>query len=267
MFTPMTKVEVECLGAQRDLIDAGMFVSKHRCAALVVAPAAVQAAIVDRSTRRDNYPIIAAVDFPSGRAFALDKMRDVPEDMFQADGFEVVLSVGRGGATCKNELHVIAETLKRYNSVADIRFVLNFFDRDDEEVAACCEECRVQTPQFVRLEAGYIPRTAAVVAAAAGEVHKRTATPIKVSGPPEAYWRANHDCLTQVEAILRVQGVGRIGLALSAARAMQRAAQAAAQGVGTPVAEGQTDGKAAQGEGAPATVQAGQRGLPRERGA
>jgi len=218
-----SKLEIEVGGLnQRELVDAGMFASKNRCQALMVPPTAVQAAIVDKSTRDGQYRIVAAVDFPAGREFALDKLRDVPQDAFEADGFEIVLSANRGEANCKNEIRAITDLIKRYNPLAEIRFVLGIFNRNDAEIKACCEEFKFSRPALVRLETSLVivPALTAIVAAVE-RVRADAPNLVKVCGLPKD---PREQC-QKVMALLKIPGVTRIGVSLDQARSILRMAQ------------------------------------------
>jgi deoxyribose-phosphate aldolase len=220
-----SKFEIEIGGMnQRELMDAGIFALKHRCQALVVPSVAVQGAIVDRSTRDGQYKIVAAVDFPAGSQFALDKLRDIPQDAFDADGFEIVLSRNRGEANCKNEIRAITDLIKRFNPLAEVRFVLNVFSRNDVEIKACCQEFKTSRPAFVRLEASLIVVPAiTAITAAVERIRADAPNLVKVCGLP----KEPGEQLQKAEALLKIPGVVRIGVSLDQARSILRMAQEA----------------------------------------
>jgi hypothetical protein len=208
IITP--KLEIQTQG-QREIIEAGTLAKKGRCSAIVVPPELVQGSVVDREMKKADYMVIAAIDFPGGREYALDKFRGLTEDVWSADGFEVVLSK-RGEAALNNEITTLTELIRQYNSLASIRFVFSPAERSEGEVKACSEQFKERMPHFVRVGVDFT--TTVPVNKTKEEIQKLTAkssVAVKVCGLER---EKEFECC---QDLLQIQGVQRIGVTLEQA--------------------------------------------------
>jgi deoxyribose-phosphate aldolase len=201
-------------GNVREAIQAGMFALKHRCQAIIAAPALVSSLLTDKAVRGGQFNVIAAIDFPNGRNFALDKWKDVGKEVLSADGFEVMLSMGRLPAECRNEIRIVTEFIKgQINPLAEMRFVLRVFDRTQAEIEECLKGIAAYPPAMIRLDhRTSAPNTIIDLKKqieAITLIRKHVATPIKVSG--------NLD-FQALKELSNIQKVHRFGVSMSQAR-------------------------------------------------
>jgi hypothetical protein len=130
MFQPMTKLEVNIRRgklAPTDMHNLSSFLIKNCIPTIIVDPEFIEPMIIERSKFNGGYKIITAVDFnDSGRHFALEKMRDLPQAMFATDGVEVLLTPNRNDKESHNELKAISEFIKQMKSTMEIRWVFGF---------------------------------------------------------------------------------------------------------------------------------------------
>lgn len=124
MYEIASKVELNVFDGKFPPIRIGEFVVKNQAPAIVVPPELVAPFIVDRSNKRGFYKIIAAVDFPHGSKFAMQKVRDMGRDALAADGFDILLSLNKTTGETFNEVKSVTEFLKSLNQVAEIRWTL-----------------------------------------------------------------------------------------------------------------------------------------------
>lgn len=120
------RLEINALDYKTQIPKIGEFAAQQRCPAIVALPQFVPALIAGRTGKTSFYKIIAAIDFPEGGNFAMQKVRDMGEDAFAADGFEVLCSVNRSAAEIYNEVKSVTEFLRSMNQVAEIRWVIPY---------------------------------------------------------------------------------------------------------------------------------------------
>jgi len=218
-FNP-TKLEIEVSSYDKqEFIDVGTFAFKNICPAIVVPAEAVQAAIVDRSMRNGQYLVIAAVDFMN-RNYALDKWRPYTDDIFGADGFEITIG-GRNEVQCANEIRTIMDYVKGYNSIAEIRFVLNS-SMSEATIKACAKEFIQRKPSFVRTDVNLVvERKAEDLSHVISTMSPIVAVPFKACGISAQDPAGQHKKAVE---LLSIRGVQRIGVTLKQARAIQKAA-------------------------------------------
>jgi hypothetical protein len=229
-ITNKLEIEIGQLN-QREILEAGTFSTKNHCQAIIVMPDAVAGVMMDKSTRNSQYRVIAAIDFPNGRNFALDKWRDISPDVLAADGFEILLSMGRTPADCRNEIRAIMEFIRgQVNPMAEIRFVIRAFERSEKELDECFEGFRKNPPNMIRLDHRLL-RAREIVKAVDAEkcnrkilddqikmieaLRSRMAIPIKVSG--------NVD-LAMVQELSKVHNTTRFGVSLAQAKSIMKEA-------------------------------------------
>ncbi len=124
MYEITSKVELNVFDTKVPPIRVGEFAVKNSVPAIVVPPEFVAPFVVDRTFKNGFYRIIAAVDFPFGKKFAMQKVRDMGRDALAADGFDIQLSTDRTTAEIFNEIKSVTEFLKSLNMAAEIRWTL-----------------------------------------------------------------------------------------------------------------------------------------------
>lgn len=157
MFDITTRFEVNVLrGANvaNDFNNLSNFLVKHRVPALVVDPMFIQPVLIERMRFRAQYKIIVAVDFDTGRRYAMEKLRPLPQEIFKADGLDILLSANRADKESFNEMKVLHDFIKNsINPMIEIRWVLGLRSRAYEDVANIMINLKkIPAPTFVRTD-------------------------------------------------------------------------------------------------------------------
>lgn len=126
----LTKLEINTIDAGVDPASAAEFAQKHRCPSIVVLPIQLAQVVNHKIANRGNYQIIAAVDFPRGNNFSLDKLMKAGDDISSAEGYDIVLSTERSQIEIKNEVNAITSFLKQINPIVDLRWTLKLHTED-----------------------------------------------------------------------------------------------------------------------------------------
>lgn len=157
MFDITTRFEVNVLrGANvaNDFNNLSNFMVKHRVPALVVDPSFIQPVLIERGRFRAQYKIIVAVDFDTGKRYAMEKMRPLPQEIFHADGLDILLSANRPDKESFNEMKILSDFIKiSVNPAFEIRWVLGLRKRSYEEVSNIVLNIKkIAAPIFVRTD-------------------------------------------------------------------------------------------------------------------
>ena len=109
-LTTRMEINVTAKTVAADIGQLSTFVVKNRVPVVVTDPQFLETITLDRlkfgggRTGRLAYKIICTVDFPRGKAYALEKLRDLPENViFLADGFDILLTGGRSAHQTRQE--------------------------------------------------------------------------------------------------------------------------------------------------------------------
>jgi len=217
-ITTLMELDVQ-KGNQRDVIDSGMFAVKNRCPAIVTVPELIAPMLADKSMRNGQYVVIAAIDMPGGKLFALDKWRDIGTDVLAADGFEVMLSKNRTPAEYRNEIRTITEFIRgQVNPLAELRFVLQVNDRSDVELTEIAKGLASFPPTYVRTDYRLsIPGGSLDHKGIVERIRKHVAVSVKVSG--------NIDYETILE-LKNVPGIKRFAVSVAQATEALKASRA-----------------------------------------
>lgn len=120
------RLELNALDYKTQLPKIGELAAQYRCPAIVAHPQFVPGLVAGRTGKTAFYKIIAAVDFPEGRNFAMQKIRDLSQDAYSADGFEILCSVNKSASEIYNEVKSVTEFLRNMNQIAEIRWVIPY---------------------------------------------------------------------------------------------------------------------------------------------
>lgn len=206
------KLEVNLLDSKTNPVFVSEFLIKNRIPAVVVSPEYVTQLVLHRASRRGQYKIICALDFPKGGKFALDKIYHANPDLASADGFEILLTRARTGIESKNEMKALFGFLRMNNSLAEIRWCLGALTRSDEDTVSILKNMGGFPPSFVRIDSHLeTPRATIEKHQSLIELFREHVPyPIKVSG--------NVD----LETIQTLKGVKRFDVSIEQAEALVR---------------------------------------------
>lgn len=127
MSNPSTKFEINLIGGTNsDLTTGILFAHKNNCPAVVVPQQLIPNAIIERQRMRSGFKIILAVDFENkGRNYAINKFRDLSQDAFAVDGYDILLTPDKTMIELGNEMKALKEFLRNINSLTEIRWTIN----------------------------------------------------------------------------------------------------------------------------------------------
>lgn len=151
-FQVTGKIELNLFNPRINSKTVADLVIKNRVPVIVTDPMYVAALRSHRAIRNGQFKIIAAIDFPKGVNFALDKLKRTHPDFAMADGFEVMLSTNRSEIELRNEMKTIYEFLKMQNGLADIRWCLGAYTRDQVQVEKLLKGMGKFPPSLVRVD-------------------------------------------------------------------------------------------------------------------
>jgi hypothetical protein len=157
LFNYTSKLEVNVRQgptAASDFVNLPTFLIKNRIPVLIIDPAFIEAAIVDRSRCNGNYQIITTVDFDTlGKSYALEKITHLPRVAFNIDGLEILLTANRNDKESLNELKAISEFVRgSVSQLMEIRWVFGFRIRKHSELANFMPHLKNYPANFLRLD-------------------------------------------------------------------------------------------------------------------
>lgn len=156
MFDITTRLEVNVLrGANvtSDFNNLSNFLVKHRVPVLVVDPTFIAPVLIERMRFRAQYKIVCAVDFDTGKRYAMEKLRPLPQEIFKADGLDILLSANRADKESFNEMKVLRDFIKdSINPTIEIRWVLGLRSRTYEAVANIMPHLKKVPGSYIRTD-------------------------------------------------------------------------------------------------------------------
>jgi deoxyribose-phosphate aldolase len=155
MFNITTRLEVNIQGvaAGADINGLSTFVSKNKIPVIVSDPAYIEGVLVERSKFLGQYQVICTVDFPNGKHFASEKMRDLPKAAMLADGFDIMVSAKKTDRESLNELRAISDFILKYvDPTKEIRWVLGLRHREYDDVRNMMSHFKNCPAKFIRTD-------------------------------------------------------------------------------------------------------------------
>ena len=137
MFNITTKLEINIRpgpSLSTDMNQLPTFMIKSRIPVLICHPSILEGAMIERLKTKATYKIYSTVDFDNGKRYAMDKFLDLPKQIFECDGLEILLTANRTDKESFNEMRAIKEYASRLNSLIDVRWVLGLRTRTYESV-------------------------------------------------------------------------------------------------------------------------------------
>jgi hypothetical protein len=178
-------LEINMLTPDTDFRAISNFAIKHRVPALVIAPEFAPMVLTDRSAKSGQYQIIAAIDFPDGKNFCLDKFNTLDVMSLEVDGMDILLTRGKTEIEARNEVKALTEFLKgSVNPTLNIRYVYGYYTREWPEIENLLKATEAHPPHAIRLDQ-HLELPNVDLERHVGAVKKlkeKTPKPIKVSG-------------------------------------------------------------------------------------
>jgi hypothetical protein len=180
-----SKLEINMLTPTTDPRAVSDFAVKNRCPAVVVAPEFAPMMLVDKSAKGGQFKLIAAIDFPDGKDFCLDKFKNLDVMSLEVDGMDIMMTKGRTEIEASNEAKTLVEFIRgSINPVSDIRFVLGYYTKEWPEIENLLKAAKAHPPDMIRVDQHVsLPNANAETHAGAIEkLRALTPKPLKISG-------------------------------------------------------------------------------------
>ena len=152
MFRGSSRFEINLFESTGvEVATASTYAIKNRVPSIVVSPNLFAFAVLDKSTKMAQYKIIVAIDFENlGKNYAIDKLRDLPQEVLGSDGFDVLITPNRTEMETMNELKGIKAFLQQSNPLAEIRWVIDERWNDEDKIKIL--ECAQKVPvNYIRI--------------------------------------------------------------------------------------------------------------------
>lgn len=187
MFNITTKLEINIRkspSVATDVIGLNILMVKNKIPALIIDPEFIEPMFFERTKVNGTYKIITTVDFYNGRAYALDKLKDLPRFALESEGLEIMVSPNRTDKESLNELKTIVEFLKKINPLLDIRWCLGLRTRSYDSVKFPLTHFKTWPCSFIRTDINLqVPNlTVEKHRADIAYIKSLSGLPIKVSG-------------------------------------------------------------------------------------
>ena len=185
MSNIISKLEIDVLQIN-ELNEAYSLSISNHLNSIIIHPSLSEHAISLRARYKSNIKIIIPIDWQSGSHFASLKLRDLPTDSFECDGFEILLTGDRTPGETTGEATFITEFLKtQLGEHIQVRFIVGSISRSDENMLNICRGLvapGVRTPTLLRND---IYTNKVQVSKANNQVHSKFISDVKqVIGVP-----------------------------------------------------------------------------------
>jgi len=151
-FQLTSRLELNLFDATTNPAFVSEFAIKHRIPTIVTAPEYLAPLMSHRLARGGQYKLIAAIDYPKGKNFAMDKLKRTHSDFVAADGFEILLSNNRTEIELRNEMRTLHSFLKMQNRMAEIRWCLGMGSRKQENTERILKGLLKFPPSYIRTD-------------------------------------------------------------------------------------------------------------------
>lgn len=159
------------------------FAKRWKCSAVIVAPDQFPTYFVSKIARNADVMLGVMIDFPHGKRKGTRKFHDVPNDVAEADIFEVMLEDGLSASTYKKEVAAISDIIKKtMNPTAQVRIVLGSHHRKTESINGAIQAARAAGCPMVRTNPFVLGTKGLDHGAEIITIKEQSSIPIKVSG-------------------------------------------------------------------------------------
>lgn len=158
IYSISTKFEINLQGSQAsDMGSAGTYVMQNKIPVMIVNPELFMAATVDRQMKirgtTPPYLIIVAIDFAgNGRNYAMDKIKQLPKEILEADGYDIMISHGRNEIETRKEMIALNDFFKQLNPLLQIRWVLGCRTQKTESIKTIIKMAKSLPASYIRTD-------------------------------------------------------------------------------------------------------------------
>ena len=187
MFDTTTRLEVNVFRGETASVDINQlsgFMIKNRIPVVVTEPSFIEPMVLDRSRFNGQYKIICAIDFFDGKHYALEKIRDLMQVAFLADGFDIMITPNRSDKETLNELRALTEFFRALNSLKEIRWTLGLRRGSRESIKRALSHMKKWPASYIRTDVNLVSPGIELMNHLdyIAFIRKEISTPIKVCG-------------------------------------------------------------------------------------
>lgn len=126
------------------------FARKYACPAVVVPPKLVAQYVAMRGILNAKFKIITTLG-QGGSAFAMQKLRDMPQDGLASDGFDVMCSYVGNSAAMFNEVTSVTQFFRSMNPLYEIRWAIDVVGRGVDAADEYLKALKSNRSNYLRL--------------------------------------------------------------------------------------------------------------------
>lgn len=208
-MSTISKLEIDVLQSN-ELKEASDIAFKYSLPAIVVHQDLINDAMIYRGRIQGKYKLILPIDWPKGEKYGNLKLRDIPIDTFEADGYEILITPNKAFDEIVNELNLVTLFFRQYfQPDIEIRFVLGCYSRKLEYVKSSCEALRkIPLPNMVRTDIP-IKNNRTDISEYLETIKSNISVPIKLSGN-----------ITDLKSTTTYKNISRIAANLTTTKAL-----------------------------------------------
>jgi hypothetical protein len=170
--------------APSDVLTMGNFAAKNRFPVVVTDPEYLSRVLLERAKYQGKYKVIVTVDADNGKRYGMEKFRPLPRSIFDADGYDILLSPDRSTSESLNEMKIISKFIIDINPLKEIRWTLGMTYRQYSSLSGIMNNIKIVPCQFVRTDMNLesIKSNIETAQEHIKFIREYCATPIKVCG-------------------------------------------------------------------------------------
>lgn len=151
-FQTTSKLELNIIKSATHPNAISDFAVRNRIPVIVSSPEFIGTLVQLRAIKNGQYRIVCAIDFPTGKSFAMDKLKNLSEDFYLADGYEILISPERTEVESRNEMRALHGFLKQINPLIEIRWCLGAHTRPEKASLGALKGMSQYAPSYLRVE-------------------------------------------------------------------------------------------------------------------
>ena len=140
---------------------ASTFILKNKIPTMIVNTDLFMSVLADRQMKtwqmQPPYKIIVAIDFrDNGKHYAMDKVKLLPREVLEADGYDIMITPGRNEIETGKEMNTLHDFFKQMNPMTEIRWVLGCRTQTTENILTVIKMAKKYPPNFIRTDSNVV---------------------------------------------------------------------------------------------------------------
>jgi len=153
MYQITSRLEINALTPNTDFRAVSTFAIQNRCPAIVIAPEFAPIMLTDRSVKNGQFHLIAAIDFPDGKNFCLDKFKHLDVMSLAVDGMDILFTGKKTEIESSNEAKTLIQFIRTsINPMSSIRFALGCYTKEWSAIESLLKATDRHPPDMIRID-------------------------------------------------------------------------------------------------------------------